>query len=70
MFEDIKVILYFSSFRADFSDQLRKIKIRHKHFDYDLFVIRQSACLVIKPIAVDNDAALFNCTRWIGRQTL
>ena len=65
MYEDIQAILYFSSFRADFSDQLRKIKIRHKRFDYDLYVIRQSACLVINPIAVDNVAALFNCTRLV-----
>ena len=31
-------------------------------FGYDLNVIRQSACLVINPITVDNFAALFNCT--------
>ena len=29
---------------------------------YNLNVIRQSACLVINPITVDNFAALFNCT--------
>ena len=43
--------------RTDFSDQFRKIIIRH----YDLNVMRQSACLVINPIMVDNFAALFNC---------
>ena len=48
--------------RTDFSDQFRKIIIRHKHIGYDLNVMRQSACLVINPITVDNFAALFNCT--------
>ena len=44
------------------SDQFRKIIILHKCIGYNLNVIRQSACLVIKPITVDNFAALFNCT--------
>ena len=48
--------------RTDFSDQSRKIIICHKHTGYDLNVMRQSACLVINPITVDNYAALFNCT--------
>ena len=48
--------------RADFSDQFRKIIIRHKSIGYDLNVMRQSACLVIYPIAVDSFASLFNCT--------
>ena len=47
--------------RTDFSDQFRKIKIRHKRIGYDLNVMRQSACLVINPITVDNFTALFNC---------
>ena len=50
--------------RTDFSDQFRKKIIRHKRiqFGYDLNVMRQSACLVINPIMVDNFAALYNCT--------
>ena len=48
--------------RTDFSDQFRKIIIRHKRIGYDLNVMRQSACLEINPITVDNFAALFNCT--------
>ena len=40
--------------RTDFSDQFRKIIIRHKRIGYDLNVMRQSACLVINPITVDN----------------
>ena len=48
--------------RTDFSDKLRKIIIRHKGIGYNLNVMRQSACLVINPITVDNVAALFNRT--------
>ena len=47
--------------RADFSDQFRKIIIRHKRIGYDLNVMRQTACLV-NPITADNFAAFFNCT--------
>ena len=46
--------------RTDFSDQFRKIIIHHKRIGYDLNVMRQSACLLINPITVDNFAALFN----------
>ena len=31
--------------RTDYSDQFRKIKIRHKRIGYNLNVMRQSACL-------------------------
>ena len=48
--------------RTDFSDQFRKIIIRHKRIGYDLNVIRQSVCLVVNSITIDNFAALFNCT--------
>ena len=48
--------------RTDFSDQFQKIIIRHKRIGYDLNVMRQSACLVVNPIRVDNFAALFNST--------
>ena len=41
--------------RTDFSDEFRKI-------GYDFNVMRQSVCLMINPITVDNFAALFNCT--------
>ena len=47
---------------TDFSDQFRKIIKCHKRIYYDLNAIRQSVCLVINPITVDNFAALFNCT--------
>ena len=48
--------------RTDISDQFRKIIMRHKRIGYDLNVIRQSACLVINTITVDELAAPFNCT--------
>ena len=48
--------------KTDFSDEFRKIIIRHKRIGYDLNVMRQSVCLVINPITFDNFAALFNCT--------
>ena len=47
---------------ADFSDKFRKIIMRYKHIDYNLNVMRQSACLCINPITFDGYAALFNCT--------
>ena len=47
---------------TDFSNQFRKIIIRHKLPVIDSNVMRQSACLVINPITVDNFAALLNCT--------
>ena len=48
--------------KTNFSDQFRKIKIRHIRIGYDLNVLLQSACLVFNQITVDNFAALFNCT--------
>ena len=43
---------------TDFSDQFRKNIMRYKRIGYNLNVMRQSVCLVIKPITVDG----FNCT--------
>ena len=54
--------------RTDFSDQFRKrqIKIRYKRIDYNLNVMRQSACLVFNLVTVNNYASLLNCTP-VGR---
>ena len=38
------------------------VKLLYKRIGYDLNVMRHSVCLVIKPITVENFAALFNCT--------
>ena len=48
--------------RTDFSYQFLNEIVRYKRIGYNLNVIRQSACLVINPITVDNFAALFNST--------
>ena len=51
--------------RTDFSNQFRIIIIIiiiHKRIGYDLNDMRQSACLVVNPITVENFPALFNCT--------
>ena len=47
--------------RNDYSDQLRKIIIRYRT-GYSMNVMRQTACLVVDPVTVNNFAALFNCT--------
>ena len=50
--------------RTDFSDQFRKVIIRYKRIGYNIGcnVMRQSACVVVSPITVNNIASLFNCT--------
>ena len=42
---------------TDFSYRFRKIVMRYTRIDYNLNVMRQSACLVINPIKVDGYAA-------------
>ena len=49
--------------RKEFSDQFRKIIIRHKRTGYHLNIMRQSARLMISPVLVDNFFALYYCTR-------
>ena len=52
--------------RADFSDQFKKIIICYKRIEYNINTMRQSACLVLNPIMVNNFASIFNCTA-VGR---
>ena len=52
--------------RADFSDQFKTIIICYKRTGYNINIMRQSACLVLNPITVNNFASLFNCTP-VGR---
>ena len=52
--------------RADFSDQFRKIIVRYKRIGYNMDIMRQSACLVFNPVAVDDFPSLFGCTP-VGR---
>ena len=46
----------------DFSTQFRKIILRYKKIGYKINVIRQTACMAVNPITVNNFASLFNCT--------
>ena len=46
----------------DFSTQFRKIILRYKKIGYNINVLRQTACMVVNPISVNNFASLFNCT--------
>ena len=48
--------------RYDFSSQFQKIVTRYRRLDYNLNVMRKSACIVFNPIMVDKYAAFFNCT--------
>ena len=48
--------------RNDFSVQFRKIIIHYKRIGYNMNVMRQTNCLVIDLITVNNFADLFNCT--------
>ena len=54
------VHVYTNSKRLWVEKSVSKIIICHKRIGYDLNVVRQSACLVINQITVDNVAALFN----------
>ena len=48
--------------KSNFSEQFRKLINRYKRNGYNLDIMRQTACLVINPITVDDYASLFNCT--------
>ena len=40
--------------------------MQYKRIGYNVDVMRQSACLVVNPVTVNNFAVLFNCTP-VGR---
>ena len=48
--------------KSNFSEQFRKLINRYKRIGYSLDIMRQTACLVVKPIIVDSYSSLFNCT--------
>ena len=48
--------------KIEFPDQFKKIIMRFKRIGYIIDVMRQSACLVVNPLTVNNFAVLFNCT--------
>ena len=48
--------------KPNFSEQFKKIIKRYIKVEYNLDVMRQSACLVLNPVTVYNFGFLFNCT--------
>ena len=48
--------------KYDFPYHFKKIIARYKKIDYNIDVLRQTACLVFNPIKVNNFVYLFNCT--------
>ena len=45
-----------------FSAQLIKIIYQYKKIGYNISVLQQTACFVVKPITCGNFAFLFDCT--------
>ena len=52
--------------KYDFPYHFEKIIVLYKKIDYDIHVLRQTACLVVNPIKVNSFAYLFGCTT-VGR---
>ena len=50
----------------NFSAQYIKIISHYKKIGYNIYVLQQTACLVVNLITVGNSASLFNCTP-VGR---
>ena len=50
----------------NFPYHFKKITVRYKKIDYTIYVLRQTACLIVNPIKVNNFAYLFECTT-VGR---
>ena len=48
--------------RNNFSDEFRKIIIHYKITGYNMNVMRETACLAVNPIKVNNFATLYNFT--------
>ena len=53
-----------------FSAQFIKIISHYKKIAYNINVLQQTACLVVKPITVGNFAFLLIARLWVGLQTL
>ena len=52
--------------KNDFPYHFKKIIVCYKMTGYNIDVLRQTACLVVNPIKVDNFAYPFDCTT-VGR---
>ena len=49
-----------------FPYHFKKIIVRYEKIGYNIDVLRQTACLVVNPIKINNFAYLFDCTA-VGR---
>ena len=47
--------------KPNFSDQFKEIVKRYISVGYNLYIMRQSACLILNPITVYSCGFLFNC---------
>ena len=45
-----------------FPYHFKEIIVRYKKLDYNVDVLRQTACLVVSPVKVNSFAYLFDCT--------
>ena len=52
--------------KYNFPYHFKKIIVRYKKIRYNIDVLRQTACLVVNPIKVNNFAYLFDCMA-VGR---
>ena len=52
--------------KYDFPYHFKKISVRYIKVGYTIDVLRQTACLVVNPIKINNFAYLFDC-RTVGR---
>ena len=52
--------------KYDFPNHFKTIIFRYKKIGYSIDVLRQTACLVVNPIKVNNFAYIFDCTT-VGR---
>ena len=48
--------------KNDFPYHSKKIIVRYKKIDYNIDILRQTACLVVNPIKGNSFAYFFNCT--------
>ena len=52
--------------KNDFPYHFQKLIVRYEKIGYNIYVLRQAACLIVNPIKVNSFAYLFNCTT-VGR---
>ena len=52
--------------KNDFLYHFKKVVVRYKKIGYNIYVLQQTACLVVNPIKVNSFAYFFSCTT-VGR---